>query len=42
MAFFEGLLPEGEARRMIAYDYSLDERDTFGLLVALGRDCAGR
>lgn len=40
-AFFDGLLPEGEARRMIAYDFGLDERDVFGLLTALGRDCAG-
>lgn len=40
-AFFDGLLPEGEARRMIAYDFELDDRDVFGLLAALGRDCAG-
>ena len=40
-AFFDGLLPEGEARRMIAYDFGVDDRDTFALLVALGRDCAG-
>ncbi|MDA8301096.1 MAG: HipA domain-containing protein [Actinomycetota bacterium] len=39
--FFDGLLPEGEVRRMIAYDLGLDEQDTFGLLHALGRDCAG-
>jgi serine/threonine-protein kinase HipA len=39
--FFDGLLPEGGARRMIAYDLGLDEQDTFGLLGALGRDCAG-
>lgn len=40
-AFFDGLLPEGEARRIIAYDLRLPEADTFGLLRALGRDCAG-
>ena len=40
-AYFEGLLPEGEARRMIAYDLRLDPDDTYGLLAALGRDCAG-
>lgn len=39
--FFDGLLPEGEARRMIAYDFDLDPSDVFGLLAALGRDCAG-
>ena len=40
-AYFEGLLPEGEARRMIAYDLRLDPESTYGLLAALGRDCAG-
>jgi serine/threonine-protein kinase HipA len=40
-AFFDGLLPEGDARRMIAYDFGIDEGDAFGLLEALGRDCAG-
>lgn len=39
--FFEGLLPEGEARRMLAYDFRVAEDDVFGLLRALGRDCAG-
>jgi serine/threonine-protein kinase HipA len=39
--FFDGLLPEGEARRIIAYDRALPEVDTFGLLCALGRECAG-
>jgi serine/threonine-protein kinase HipA len=39
--FFDGLLPEGEARRMLAYDFRLQEEDTFGLIGALGRDCAG-
>jgi serine/threonine-protein kinase HipA len=40
-AFFEGLLPEGQAREMIAYDFGLATDDAFGLLEALGRDCAG-
>lgn len=40
-AFFNGLLPEGEARRMIAYDFGIDPDDVFALLGALGRDCAG-
>lgn len=39
--FFDGLLPEGEVRRMLAYDLGLSEDDTFGLLQALGRECAG-
>lgn len=39
--FFDALLPEGEARRMLAYDLRLSPNDTFGLLRALGRDCAG-
>lgn len=39
--FFDGLLPEGEVRRMLAYDLGLSDDDTFGLLHALGRECAG-
>jgi serine/threonine-protein kinase HipA len=39
--YFQGLLPEGPARLMIAYDFGLDATDDFGLLAALGRDCAG-
>ena len=40
-AFFNGLLPEGDARRMIAYDAKVDASDAFALLAAIGRDCAG-
>lgn len=39
--FFEGVLPEGEQRRMLAYDLEVAEADAFGLLRELGRDCAG-
>ncbi|MHB1129063.1 MAG: HipA domain-containing protein [Ilumatobacteraceae bacterium] len=39
--FFHGLLPEGEARSIIAYDLGLDSSDDMGLLRALGKDCAG-
>lgn len=41
--FFHGLLPEGEARRIIAYDLGLgnDGGSDVDLLDALGRDCAG-
>lgn len=39
--FLDGLLPEGEPRRAIAEDLSLRADDTFGLIRALGRDCAG-
>lgn len=40
-AFLDGLLPEGDARRAIADDFDLLASDTFGLIRALGRDCAG-
>jgi serine/threonine-protein kinase HipA len=40
-SFLDGLLPEGDARRLIAEDLSLRADDTFGLAGALGRDCAG-
>lgn len=39
--FLDGLLPEGEARRSIARDVRVSERDTYGLIRAIGRDCAG-
>ncbi len=39
--FLDGLLPEGEARQTTANDFNLLREDTYGLLRALGRDCAG-
>lgn len=41
--FFHGLLPEGDARRIIAHDLGLGTQggDDIGLLGAIGRDCAG-
>lgn len=41
--FFQGLLPEAETRRMIAYDLGLgnDGGRDLDLLAAVGRDCAG-
>ncbi len=40
-AFLEGLLPEGQSRRTVAREMGVRESDTFGLVAALGRDCAG-
>jgi serine/threonine-protein kinase HipA len=40
-AFLDGLLPEGESRRAIARDVQVPAADTYGLIRALGRDCAG-
>ncbi|MEX1046283.1 MAG: HipA domain-containing protein [Actinomycetota bacterium] len=40
-AFIDGLLPEGEPRRAAAADFELVASDTFGLVRAIGRDCAG-
>ena len=39
--FLDGLLPEGDARRQLARDFGVAEGDTYGLIEALGRDCAG-
>ena len=39
--FLDGLLPEGESRKSIAREVHVPERDTYGLIRALGRDCAG-
>ncbi|MDE3192589.1 MAG: HipA domain-containing protein [Chloroflexota bacterium] len=39
--FLEGLLPEGEPRQVLARGLRLVAGDTFALIEALGRDCAG-
>lgn len=39
--FFEGLLPEGAVRAAIASSLHRSEEDGFGLLAALGAECAG-
>lgn len=39
--FLDGLLPEGEPRRIAAEDLRIRAQDTFELIGALGRDCAG-
>ncbi|UUY03092.1 type II toxin-antitoxin system HipA family toxin [Svornostia abyssi] len=39
--FFEALLPEGVVREQIAAQLKLATSDSYGLLAALGRDCAG-
>jgi serine/threonine-protein kinase HipA len=38
---FAGLLPEGLARQRVCRQYKLREEDDVGLLLAIGRDCAG-
>jgi serine/threonine-protein kinase HipA len=40
-AFFHELLPEGEARDAIEKKFMIARGDDFGLLEAIGRDCAG-
>lgn len=40
-SFLDGLLPEGDARRAIADDLDVRASDTYALIEALGRDCAG-
>jgi len=39
--FFDGLLPEGQFRAVLAANASLHVRDTYGLLTRYGRDVAG-
>lgn len=39
--FLDGLLPEGEARLLIARRFELARDDTYGLIETIGRDCAG-
>jgi serine/threonine-protein kinase HipA len=40
-AWFAGLLPEGEPRRLLARRLGVSERNDFALLAAIGGDCAG-
>lgn len=39
--FLDGLLPEGDPLLAVAAELGLRSNDTFGLIRALGRDCAG-
>jgi serine/threonine-protein kinase HipA len=39
--WIEGLLPEGETRTVLERRFAVRRGDSFGLLSALGRDCAG-
>jgi serine/threonine-protein kinase HipA len=39
--FLDGLLPEGQSRLAVADDFDISPRDTFGMIRAIGRDCAG-
>jgi len=39
--FIEGLLPEGEARTVLEGTYGVPRGDVFGLLQAIGGECAG-
>ncbi|WP_166353244.1 HipA domain-containing protein [Phytoactinopolyspora limicola] len=39
--YFEGLLPEGPARSILEEEFGIRRGDTFSLLAAIGRDCAG-
>lgn len=41
LAWFDGLLPEGEMRARIAARFGIDSGDVFGLLGAIGWECAG-
>ena len=40
-SFLDGLLPEQDQRRAVAEQLNLNSNDTFGLIRALGLDCAG-
>lgn len=40
-SFLEGLLPEGDPLRTLADELDLRASDTYALISALGRDCAG-
>ena len=40
-AFFENLLPENQARTILAFNSRFDRKDTFAFLENFGEDCAG-
>jgi serine/threonine-protein kinase HipA len=40
-AFLDGLLPEGDVRRVVADHFDIRAGDTYALIRLLGRDCAG-
>ncbi len=40
-SFFDNLLPEGEARQLVCNRLQLSQSNIFGLLLHLGKDCAG-
>lgn len=40
-AWFDGLLPEGERRDRAEADHGVERGDSFGLLAAIGWECAG-
>jgi len=40
-AFFENLLPESNARTVLAFRYRFDKKDTYAFLENFGEDCAG-
>lgn len=40
-AWFDGLLPEEERRSVAEVEHGVDRGDTFGLLAAIGWECAG-
>lgn len=39
--FFDALLPESSRREEVARELRIDSSDGYGLLAAVGRDCAG-
>jgi serine/threonine-protein kinase HipA len=40
-AYVEGLLPQGERRRLLAGELGIDAGDGFALIAEIGRDCPG-
>lgn len=40
-AYFGGLLPEGDVRRILSLDFGVSQRNDFSLLERIGGDCAG-